>query len=277
VTHTPYVQAEPANRPAPTGGDTTTVAAPPLDREVQRLKGDDPHGRWGLTAFAAILGTVLVEAGVGILAAQGTLGHRGGLTAAIAGLVGEGLVAVPGVLAIRSIVRHNGGWRATLGFDLPSRGDGKTIATWWGLQLAARMSVAYLVLICIPAARGQHISNLTGLRNISIASAAVLVIAAVLVAPVVEELLMRGIVLRAAMRAMPFWPAAVLNALIFGALHAHEGDTALAAAILAVSTGTFGLVQCLLVRRTARLGPAIGVHATTNLVAVTLALIAANQ
>jgi membrane protease YdiL (CAAX protease family) len=206
------------------------------------------------------------------------VGRPGSTTARAAlSVTAEALIAVAALVAAFPLAGRVG-WRRAVGLDAPSRGDVRMTSAWFGFQLATRMSVAYLLVICLPPLRHQRISNLTGLAHASPLAVALLAIAAVCIAPVAEELMMRGLVLRASLRAgMGFWPAAIVNAIIFGGLHVHEGTTVLAGTVLGLSTGAFGFVQCLLVRRTGRLAPAIGVHATTNLVALVVTVAAAHR
>ncbi len=79
---------------------------------------------------------------------------------------------------------------------------------------------------------------------------------------VMEELLMRAIVLRLLMRAFGIWPALALQALLFGALHlANPNATPTAAVAIAVEAGLMLAGFYLL---TGRLWMSIGVHAAWN-------------
>jgi len=79
---------------------------------------------------------------------------------------------------------------------------------------------------------------------------------------VMEELLMRAIVLRLLMRAFGVWPALALQAALFGALHlANPNATATAAAAIAIEAGLMLAGFYLL---TGRLWMSIGVHAAWN-------------
>jgi membrane protease YdiL (CAAX protease family) len=75
------------------------------------------------------------------------------------------------------------------------------------------------------------------------------------------------------MRRFPFWPVAVVTSVIFGLAHVPQVDGARAQIILGGTIATFGLVQCLLARRKARLGPNMLVHAFANGIVVVLALL----
>lgn len=79
---------------------------------------------------------------------------------------------------------------------------------------------------------------------------------------VMEELLMRAIILRLLMRAFGVWPALALQALLFGALHlANPNATMTAAIAIAIEAGLMLAGFYLL---TGRLWMSIGVHAAWN-------------
>jgi len=125
----------------------------------------------------------------------------------------------------------------------------------------------------VPDARHQDVSNTKDLHHQSAAALVVVIVAAVLLAPVVEELFFRGVLLRATMRRFAFWPSAVFTSTLFGLAHAPQVDTGSARLVLATSIGVFGVLQCMLVRRTGRLGPAMIVHGTRNALAVAFTLL----
>lgn len=79
---------------------------------------------------------------------------------------------------------------------------------------------------------------------------------------VMEELIMRAIILRLLMRAFGIWPALVLQAALFGALHlANPNASPIAAAAIAIEAGLMLAGFYLL---TGRLWMSIGVHAAWN-------------
>jgi membrane protease YdiL (CAAX protease family) len=89
----------------------------------------------------------------------------------------------------------------------------------------------------------------------------------------VEEFFFRGLLLRAGMRRYRFWPVAIVTSALFGLAHVWQVDTARARIILGGTIGMFGLVQCLLARRKARLGPNMFVHGLANAIAVIVAIL----
>jgi membrane protease YdiL (CAAX protease family) len=77
-----------------------------------------------------------------------------------------------------------------------------------------------------------------------------------------EELVLRAIVLRLLMRAFGAWPALVLSAALFGALHlGNENATPMAAVAIAVEAG---LMLAAFYMLTGRIWMSVGVHAAWN-------------
>lgn len=94
-----------------------------------------------------------------------------------------------------------------------------------------------------------------------------LLLSVVVVAPIVEELFFRGLLLRSFQRRMPDWAAVVASAVAFGIAH---GSTLPVDAVILVmiSLSVFGAVLSLLALRTGRLGASIVTHAAFNLFTV---------
>ena len=155
---------------------------------------------------------------------------------------------------------------AALGLDLAEWSDTGRILTWSrGLLVLQAVTVATLGAV-VPSLRGVTPDNTSFLRDEPTWALLLFAVLAAAAAPVLEELLFRGLVLRGLMLRIGFWPAAVVSSTFFGAFHATGTDGA--ALALVVATGVFGLGLCVLARRTGRLGPGIGVHALRNAVAV---------
>jgi membrane protease YdiL (CAAX protease family) len=74
------------------------------------------------------------------------------------------------------------------------------------------------------------------------------------------------------MRRMSFWPAALASSLLFALLHLSWATSVAAVPSVLLTVMLFAVLQCLLVRRTGRLGPAMAVHGVLNLVATGVAL-----
>lgn len=169
------------------------------------------------------------------------------------------------------VARRCGGWFNAFGWGRPNWKDpllGLGAAT---AEYIVRILASIIVVIAIPAVRGVTEGNVS-LAGRSTAQIVVLGIVAIVVAPPVEELIFRGLLLRTAMRRMPFWPAALLSSVCFAALHLYEVHSVPAATLLFVSIFVFGLGQCLLVRFTGRLNPGLAAHAVSNAVSLTVVL-----
>lgn len=116
------------------------------------------------------------------------------------------------------------------------------------------------------------------------------VLLASVIAPFVEELVVRGLVLQSVRnlvlrwrgRAQPaepaqqrraMWISVVVSAIVFALLHAGQSTDALVITILAVATLALGVLNALLVYRTNRLGAGIVAHMTFNGSAIALAVL----
>jgi CAAX protease family protein len=95
---------------------------------------------------------------------------------------------------------------------------------------------------------------------------AVLAVLVALVAPYVEEIFFRGLLMRSLARHMPQAGAIVLSGVIFGFAH-YQSASAAAAMALVISLSVFGCILGILVVRTGRLGPAIIAHMVFNAIA----------
>jgi membrane protease YdiL (CAAX protease family) len=232
-----------------------------LDERVAELRAQ-PGRTWGpRDALLAVLAVPLSLAlSVLLLAALPDVPTSTAVAAATVLLGGAA------VLAARRPARQSGGVERALGLDLPLWSDTGRIVGWSLLLLLAQGLVVVVAAAVVPALRDVPVDNASFLRDQPPGALVVLVLAAVLVAPVLEELLFRGVVLRGLMLRTGFWPAAAVSSACFGLLHA----TALGAegVPIVLATAVFGLGLCVLTRRTGRLGPAIGVHALRNALAV---------
>lgn len=237
----------------------------PLDAAVRDLRAD-PGRTWGVRD--ALLGVLAVPVALGVGLVVLLLGP--GLPGLVGTIVATLALTILTVLLVRRAARQSGGSRRALGLGPPVPSDLLRVLGWAVLLLVVQVVVVALLVQLVPGLRGATPQNVGFVRDQPVAGVAVVVVLAVVVAPVVEELLFRGVVLRGLMLRTGFWPAAVTSSALFGLFHAQGG--AADAVLLAVATGVFGVGLCVLVRRTGRLAPAIGVHALRNALAVGAAL-----
>jgi membrane protease YdiL (CAAX protease family) len=84
----------------------------------------------------------------------------------------------------------------------------------------------------------------------------------IVLAPIIEEWLFRGVLFRGLRRFISFWPAAVVSAVIFAAYHAHNNGYEALVYICLV-----GIIAAWLRERTGSLVPSILFHAFNNTIA----------
>ena len=238
----------------------------PLDAAVRQISAD-PGRTWGVRD--AVLGVLAVPAslGVGVLLVVLVPGMPG-LAGTAAAMVALTVLAL---LLARRAAQQSGGVRRALGLGPPGLSDVGRVLGWAVLLLVVQLVVVSLLVSLVPGLRGASPENVAFVRDEPWGSVVVLAVLAVVVAPVVEELLFRGIVLRGLMLRLGFWPSATASSAFFGLFHAQ--GSAAEALLLAVATGVLGVGLCVLVRRTGRLAPAIGVHALRNALALAAALL----
>lgn len=233
----------------------------PLDERVAQLAAE-PGRAWGVPdAAAAVLAVPAVVALTLLLLA--VLPELPEAAATTAGTVLLGGLAV---LVVRRPARQSGGAERALGLDLPEWADTGRVVLWSLLLLVAQAVSVALLAAAVPRLRDVPVDNASFLREEPPLALIAIVVAAVLLAPVVEEVLFRGVVLQGLMPRLGFWPAALLSSLCFGLFHTTA--LGLDGVPIIVATAVFGLGLCLLTRRTGRLGPGIGVHALRNALAI---------
>ena len=88
------------------------------------------------------------------------------------------------------------------------------------------------------------------------------VIRAVIVTPVVEELIFRGLIFRRMKEYTSFWPAAIVSSVLFGIYHMNL--------IQGIYAFLFGIIICILYDRYNHLAAAVLVHFGANLLSVIL-------
>lgn len=139
----------------------------------------------------------------------------------------------------------------------------------WMASLSAQVVVAIIILtLHIPiVSNTEGVSRLSGNRTYIISFA----LLAVLVAPVVEELVFRGVILRGLCSRLPPWLAIGLQGVLFGAAHVDPvrglGNIGLVMVLSAVGTVLGGAAYL-----TRRLAPTMIAHALINTMAVILTL-----
>lgn len=142
------------------------------------------------------------------------------------------------------------------------------VGTWFAATVAEVVVSIFLQLIGLPL--GSNTDTVKESADQASLFLAVAVVAVVL-APIVEELFFRGLVLRAFRSRLDAPLAIAAQALIFGSIHLQLG-LGRGNITLVLALATVGAVFGIVAERTGRLGPSIVGHACFNLVAVLAAL-----
>jgi membrane protease YdiL (CAAX protease family) len=247
-----------------------------LDEQVRRACERDPQPWSPLTWLGPLLALLAIVVLGNVLAPL--VAPDDGTARAVYGVavtVGGELLLIAALVGFgRPVAAREGGWRTAFGLDGVRRGDWLPWITGFAILYACRTAVTFVAALLTDGRAVREAGNLP-LGHPTVLSVAVLALTAVVLAPIAEELMFRGLLLRSFLRKMSFWPAALLSSLLFALFHVYEVSTLLGAVTLALSVGILGLGNCYVVRVTGRLAPAILIHATYNALALALAVFAA--
>ncbi|HEY8001093.1 MAG TPA: CPBP family intramembrane glutamic endopeptidase [Solirubrobacterales bacterium] len=213
---------------------------------------------WG--PAQALLGILCV---LGLLIAGGLLIYPiTGADGIDATLASQALLEIALVATAYGIARRSGERSPfeALGLRRPRPGWMKTAAAGYGIY--------FLAVIAIIAVFGDpeqsDVADQLGFDE-SVITAIVAAALIVFIVPVCEELFFRGFFFAGMRSKLPFWAAALISALLFGAV--HLGDANLVAAL---QLTTLGLVLAAVYERTDSLWSNIAIHAFNNAIAFTL-------
>lgn len=149
---------------------------------------------------------------------------------------------------------------------------------WVGTIVAMGLALQVVEALGVPY-RGNLDLHLTGpgvaawlVADVNRTALVSLVASTVICAPVVEEAIFRGAVMRGLLSKMPATPAVIIQGVLFGSAHFNPdfGRESIGLIVVLSVAGTgFGLAAYLL----RRIGPTIIAHAILNGVAITVALV----
>ncbi len=235
------------------GGARPTPAFPPPD--TPRFKVWD--------ALVVFLAGQILGAGVGFAigyALSGDeVGDAGGLTLAC-GLVGQ-FVTYGVVIWLYCRGRGTGSARRDLGLLVRAR-------DWWAIPLGTGCAIGFgLLVFPLQQLVDERQSVVDDLNDAGGAELAVIAIAAGLLAPVFEELLFRGLLLRALGWIVSDGWAIGISAVVFGAVHLLGGNVLGTLVVIPALVG-LGVVSGVLAVRSGNLSQSILLHVGFNLIAV---------
>jgi membrane protease YdiL (CAAX protease family) len=221
--------------------------------------------RWGIGDFFSVfaVGFLMgaVGAAIGAAITGDTNGHLGALTTALAVLGQFG----GWFIGVAYVARTKGrSLRRDFGFTLD-------IADWWAVFAGLGVFlVSSVILVPIVDMVNRHQQQVVqDLQHAAGAKVAVLLVTAGLIAPICEELLFRGLLLRALRRRMAPEYAILVQALAFAGTHVllspHLGDLAVTPALMLL-----GVASGVATTRKGDLSPSILMHIGFNLVTTLL-------
>jgi CAAX protease family protein len=248
-----------------------------LDEQMAASRRLDPRP-WGIGLW---LGPLLIMAGTAAVLVVVSLTVLGepdsglSMTAALLSVAAQVALLVALVPFARQVAARGGGWRAGLGLDRIRRSDWLPGVLGVALMFLGRLVVGVVLVAFAGSQDAADTSNLQGVavEQPRLGPLLVFALAVVVLAPIAEEVLFRGLLLRTFMRRLRFWPAALLSTALFAAFHLYQATTVFAAVAVFASISVLGLGACYLVRVTGRLTPSMMVHATLNAVALLFAVL----
>jgi membrane protease YdiL (CAAX protease family) len=217
--------------------------------------------RWGLPDALMVWFVALIGGLVASIVAIGARGLDADEVAddAYVAAIGAAVQVATMLLALRFVSRRKGRGSLAKDFGLDVRQS-----DWWYVPIGFGLQLL-LALALLPIAeiddRRQNVVEV--LQDSSGLARALLLVTAVIGAPIAEELLFRGLLLRALLRRMGPTEAVAVSALVFGIVHPLLDFNAIAS--LPAFVG-LALVAGVVTVRTGRVGPAILLHVGFNLV-----------
>lgn len=217
----------------------------------------------------ALVGAVLVA----IFGLDVATGAANGPTIALSVVVD--LVWLAGMLLW--LIRWHPGWVASLGLPARSRRL-KEAAIGYGLGLCLYPAVAIVAgLVLTPLFQLFSDESVSAPEQIgsglSVASKVLVVVLAIVVAPVTEELFFRGLLYRSIRDRRGFWAGAIVSSLLFGLSHYVASPWQDAVLLQSVMTFT-GLGLCAIYEWRANLFANIAAHMAFNTIGVLFILLA---
>ncbi|MCW2525692.1 MAG: Conserved rane protein of unknown function [Pseudonocardiales bacterium] len=268
--------ADPAMR-TPSGRPVGVDRRPVLDRAVAELKADSVSWGWRPAVFPVGTLIALIVASASLAAVVHPSGYVAKIIfAVVANFTLEAVLVASVWWSGREIAERNGGWGRTFGLRRPRWNDlgyaGVGILVIFVLRI-------FVVGIANGLTHGRASKEAQNVHvdRVTVVGVILLVAVVVIMAPLVEETLFRGVLLRTFMRRMGFWPAAILSTVIFAGLHVYEVDTLAGALTLAGSVACLGIVNCYLNRLTDRVFPGMLTHAAFNGLAVIVLVVQAGK
>jgi membrane protease YdiL (CAAX protease family) len=204
--------------------------------------GTLPFGAVGAAAAGLVVG-FLASAILGGVVLAATGGPVESAPVTVASLVGL-WIGLLGACVVASRRFGTGRLRADLGIRLSWMDGPRGVGANLGGRVAATVVSIPLVAAGLTSSNTKIISSQKG----STVGFVIVAVAAVVGAPIVEEMFFRGLLLRSLASRLPFGAAVMIQAVVFGLAHANPSDGWRTLSLVAI-TATFGVTQGLFSRR----------------------------
>lgn len=209
--------------------------------------------RWWLLLVAAVVCTTLYLAATVSAYLLSELGGRT-LAGALAGMAAIAALSLVTVRLSSTLAYPHGGVPGAIVGRARSRRIGSAVSA----QVAFLLLISPLLTL-LGRAIGFHGTTSIALHHRSTAVVLLLTWIAVVVAPWMEEVSMRGFLLSGLWSRFGFWPAAIASSLVWAGLHGVSG--------VLVPFTVEGIVLCWIRRRTGSTRTGIALHASQNVLA----------
>lgn len=180
------------------------------------------------------------------------------------------LIASIAVAAIGLIIRRSKLTWASLGLKKPRLKDAIYAVVGYGYYLPLFFVASILIGVLLPGVdfeQQQQLGFSTSQAGLSLIA---VFISLVVLPPIYEEILARGLLYTGLRSKLKFLPAALVTSALFAAAHLQWGGDAPLLWAAAIDTFILSLVLVTLREKTSSLWPAIGLHAIKNFVAFML-------
>ena len=209
---------------------------------------------------------------LGVLFASVLASSPGGPDAVLPGLVALSPLTSLAVTLLWIHLRYRGAHALILGRRRPRAAD-VVVGVGVGVLCLLGQRVVVLAIATLAERSGSELPTVQEtFRTIAQRPGALplFVVTTVLLAPIAEELLFRGVLFQGLRRTTGFWLAALASGLLFTLPHLLEGGGVLAAVVIASGILPLGVVFAALVERRGSVVPAMVAHATYNAIGVAL-------
>jgi hypothetical protein len=159
-----------------------------------------------------------------------------------------------------------GSWRDDFGLEL-RRTDTRALVVGVGLQLLLTLTIVPLTRLAHRPSSQELVRLIDANTNVALAIG--ILISTVVVAPLVEELLFRGLLLRSLLRRVDPRRAVLISGALFGVVHLTDPNALVAVPALSI----LGVVLSMVALRTNSLSAPLLIHAGFNLTATVFALV----